>query len=181
MDELKERVVATEDIYQGKIINVRKDKVMLPDGRHSYREIVEHSGAVAVIPLAADGRVILIRQYRAPVGRVLLEVPAGKLEPGEAALACARRELLEETGYQAERLSRLTGFYTSPGFANEYIHLFLAEGLEYVGARRDSDEFIQVETYSLDGIKDLLAREELEDAKTMLALSLLLYRRCQDE
>lgn len=177
MRDLEEKFVESDVIYRGKLLNLRRDKVRLPDGRLTYREIVEHSGAVGIIPLTAEDEVILVQQYRAPAGKLLWEVPAGKLEEGEDPLDCAARELEEETGYRAAKFTPLAGFYTSPGFADEYLHLYLAEELEFVGENSDEDEFLRVKKFPLARVPQLIKSRILEDAKTLVGLSLLLYRR----
>jgi ADP-ribose pyrophosphatase len=175
---LEERVLHSEWIHDGKIVNLRIDTVRLPDGHEASREIVEHSQAVAVVPVDAEGRVVLVRQYRLPVEAVLLEVPAGSLDPGEDPETAAQRELQEETGFRAGTLERLTGFWVAPGFCTEYIHVYLATSLTEDRLQGDEDERIEVETLSLD---DALARIDsgvIEDAKSICGL--LQYARRAD-
>ena len=142
MRELWEQPITSELVYQGPIINVRRDEVELPDGRRSFREVVEHPGAVAILAITDDEQVLLVRQYRHATGEVLWEVPAGKLDMGEDPRACANRELAEETGYRAQSLEPLVSFFTSPGFANELLHVFLATGLKKGVARPEADELL---------------------------------------
>ncbi|MHB8176403.1 MAG: NUDIX domain-containing protein, partial [Thermoleophilia bacterium] len=126
---MKNRVLSTSQIYDGRIINLRLDEVELPDGRHAQREVVEHPGACVIVPVDQQGRVYLVRQYRDAAAEELLELPAGKLEPGEEPLACARRECLEELGLEAGSWTHLASFYSSPGFCDELLHCFLAREL----------------------------------------------------
>jgi ADP-ribose pyrophosphatase len=135
-------------------------------------DVVEHPGGVTVLAFDDQDRVLLVRQYRHPVGRPLLELPAGTLEPGESPEHCASRELQEETGYRADRLERLGGFYSAPGYCSEYLYVFLAEGL--LESKLDGDEEdIRVERHSLAEVNELVAAGEVEDAKTLAALTLL--------
>ncbi len=169
-DRLHEKTIASETIYEGRVIKVQVDEVLLPNGKTAKREIVRHQGAVAVLPLTDDGRMVAIRQFRKPLGRSIVEIPAGKLEPGEDPLACAKRELEEETGYQASQFTHLSSFYTSPGFADELLHLYVATGLIDGAARPDEDEFVEVMHLTLEEAQALHASGEIRDAKTVLAL-----------
>jgi ADP-ribose pyrophosphatase len=175
MSKLTETKLESQQIFSGKILNVRLDRVLLPDGSESTREVVDHPGAVAVVPVTDDGRVILVSQYRYPVEQVLLEIPAGKLDRGENPDDCARRELEEETGFVAGRLEKLTSFYTAPGFSNEIIHLYLAKDLVKAVQKLDGDEFIDVEIYSAAKLKELIASQAIKDAKTLLGLFMAGY------
>lgn len=169
---LWEKQLSSSYLYRGKIINLRRDQVLTPSGRGpAAREIVEHPGAVAILALDQQRRVILVRQYRHAVGGVVTEVPAGKLEPGEDPLPCARRELAEETGCRGGRWRELTWFYSSPGFCNEKIHLFLAEGVaagEPVPA--DDDEVLEPLRLDLSEAQRLVRTGGINDAKTIIAL-----------
>ena len=160
-------------IYKGRIVSLAIESHRLPDGRRADFEIVHHPGGAAVLPLLADGRVLLIRQFRAVVGGEVLEIPAGRLEPGEAPEACARRELEEEAGWRAGRLLRLGQTLTSVGFCDERIYLFLADRLQPVPATPEADEFIAPLPLSLDEALGLVGSGAIIDAKTQLAL--LLY------
>lgn len=169
--EAGERLLGSERVFAGKLLTMRVDRVALPNGRETTREVVEHPGAVGIVPLLPDGRVVLVRQYRHAVGRALLEIPAGTRDrPGEAAEAAAARELAEETGYRAARLTRLAAFYTAPGFCTEELTLFLATGLTAGAPAAMDDEAITVETVALDAVPALLARGEIADAKTIVGL-----------
>lgn len=166
-----ERVVGSDRLFAGKVVSLRVDRVVLPDGREARREVVEHPGAVAVVPLLPDGRVVLVRQYRHAVGRALLEIPAGTLdEPGESLEDAALRELAEETGYRAARLTKLAAFYTAPGFCTEELTVFLATGLTHGAQSLMDDETIAVETVALDEVPALVARGEVADAKSIVGL-----------
>ena len=165
-----ENCLTREDIYRGKIIYVHRDQVSLPDGSASVREIVEHSGGVAVIPVEEDGTVWCVRQYRYAFGTHLLEVPAGKLEDGEDPLNCAVRELGEETGFTAEKFTFLGALLPSPGYCRETLHIYLATGLKPGKAHLDEGEFLDVERHSLTELRDMVLRNELTDAKTAMAV-----------
>jgi len=174
---MKLRIVSSRQIYSGRLLKLELLRVQGPDGRSREREIVKHPGAVAIVPLLEeDGqrKVILVRQYRAPVNKELLEIPAGTLEPGEEPLECAERELAEETGYRARKWEKLAEFYTTPGFCDERLTLYLAQELEPLeGNRPEEGEFLRVEKIPLDELKRMLADGELEDAKTLIGLLFL--------
>lgn len=169
-DPLYEKTVTSESIYNGKVIKVKVDEVLLPNGHTAKREIVEHQGAVAVLPLTDDGKLVVVRQFRKPLERSIVEIPAGKLELGEQPLECAKRELEEETGYKASNYEHISSFYTSPGFANELLHLFLATGLSDGTVQPDDDEFVEIMHVTLDEAKQLHADGQICDAKTVLAI-----------
>lgn len=170
MQKLIEEKVASQVLYKGVIVNVRKDTVLLPNGKEASREVIEHPGAVAIVPVTDAGEYILVRQYRHATGEILLEIPAGKLDKGEAPDDCARRELEEETGYAASELKRIASVFTTPGFTNEIIHIYLARGLTATSQHTDEDEFLEVEYYSRETVRTMLANGELKDAKTALGL-----------
>jgi ADP-ribose pyrophosphatase len=170
---LRELTIATETLFEGRLLKLRRDLVRLPDGRESVREIVVHPGAVAIVPMRDDGQVILVRQYRHATGKVLLEVPAGTLNPNEAPEDCALRELREETGYTATHLERLVSFYLAPGYSTELIHLFLATGLKPADGKTDEDEWVETVVMPLAEAVAQILRGEIEDAKTMAALLLV--------
>lgn len=172
MDKFEERTIHTETVYDGKIIRLEIDDVILPDGKPSKRELVRHPGAVALIPITDDGKIVMIEQYRKALGTTLLEVPAGKLEPGEAPEVTARRELEEETGYSSDKLEPVMTFATSPGFADETIHLFAATGLHKVDnpAQGDEDEFVELLEIPLEEAVVMLDEGQIRDAKTAFAI-----------
>lgn len=165
-----ERTIKSDKLYQGKIINLRIDTVELPDQKYSKREIVEHPGAVAVIAITDDNKIVMVKQYRKSVEEYLLEVPAGKLEIGEEPIDCAKRELLEETGFKSNNIEYLFKFYTSPGFSNETISLFIAKDLVLDVAKPDEDEYIEIEKYEIDDLLDKVYKEEIKDAKTIISV-----------
>ncbi|MDN6698688.1 MAG: NUDIX hydrolase [Staphylococcus equorum] len=171
---LFEKTLHKESIYKGAIIDLEVHDIELPDGQTSKRELVYHNGAVAVCAINPDNQVILVRQYRKPAEKTLLEIPAGKLEINEERESAAKRELEEETGYIAENLELITEMYGSPGFSNEKISIYLAKDLKIGEMNLDDDEFIEIETYNIDEITSMLQNQEIEDAKTIIALQYLL-------
>ena len=172
----QERTIRSERVYEGKIIAVRVDTVELPSGRETRREIVEHSGATAIVAVDSEGDVLLVRQYRKPVERALLEIPAGGIEAGEDPLECARRELAEETGFAAVRWDKLGLFFTTPGFCTEDMHVFLATGLRPVEGSADFDETIELVRCPLSTVPELIASGEICDAKSIAGLLLALRK-----
>ncbi|GAA0346816.1 ADP-ribose pyrophosphatase [Bacillus carboniphilus] len=173
-----EKTINRETIFEGKVISLHVDEVELPNGKTSKREIVKHPGAVAVIPILDNGKIILVEQYRKALERTIVEIPAGKLEKGEEPENTARRELEEETGYQCETLEHLISFYTSPGFADEIIHLYLAKGLTKaeVPLAADEDEFVDLLEVSIEEAEELVRTKKIYDAKTAYAV---LYLKLQ--
>lgn len=170
--KFEERTLSTEQIFTGKVISLQVDEVELPDGKISKRELVKHPGAVAVIALTQDKKILLVEQYRKALERTLLEIPAGKIEPGEEPELTAIRELEEETGYRANSFNYLQSFSTSPGFADEIIHVYVANELKKVEnpAAGDEDEFIEVLEVSIEEAEELIANERIFDAKTVAAV-----------
>lgn len=169
MDNLNEKTLSSKKIYEGKIINVRLDRVHLPDGKEGCREVVELGGAVAIVPVCGE-EVYFVKQYRTPVEKVLLEIPAGRLEPGEKPEECAHRELAEEIGFGPSRLQQLAFFYSSPGFSDETLHLYLAQGLIYRPVPKEEGEFLQVERMLFSEAMAKISRGEIEDGKTITGL-----------
>jgi ADP-ribose pyrophosphatase len=171
LSNLNEKFISSKMIYKGKIINLRVDTVVLPQGsRTGVREIVEHVGGVAVVPVNEKGELLLVRQYRHAAGKTLLEIPAGKTEQGEDFIVTARRELQEETGYAAERLEHLVSFYSSPGFTNEQLHLFLATNLTLKEQNLDDDEFIDVLKIPYKRALEMIWSGEICDAKSITGI-----------
>ena len=159
-----------ELIYHGRILDLARETHRLPDGREVRFEIVQHPGGAAALPILPDGRLILIRQFRPAISDYLLEIPAGRLEPGEDSGSCIARELQEEIGYRPGQLEKLGEIYSSVGFCNELIHLYLARDLEPVAQSLEPDEFIELQTMTLEEALQLVSSGELRDAKTRVAL-----------
>ncbi len=160
----------SETVYQGKILNLRLDPVTLPDGRTFRAEVVEHGDSIGVLPLKDDRTAVMVRQYRHPLEQTLLEIVAGSLDPGEAPEAAAQRELAEEIGYRATELVALGGVYLCPGYSTEFMHLFLARGLEPAVAEADEDEQIEREEIAVRELFRQARAGELRDAKTVAVL-----------
>ena len=179
MDEaLIETGIASENIFDGTLLHVRRDTVKLPNGNTATREWIKHPGASSVIPMFPDGSIILVKQYRYPVGKITLEVPAGKLDaPDEDPLVCAERELSEETGYTAEKMEKLTTIATTVGFSNEYIHLYAAEGLTSGKQHTDDDEFIHVVKVPLKEAVEMTQDGRIFDAKSVISILMLAARQ----
>lgn len=168
-----ERVIRSQRAYEGRIANLRIDSVVLPDGRHAVREIVEHRPVVAIVPVDGTGDVVMVEQFRLATGSGMLEIPAGGMDPGESPESAAQRELQEETGLRAGRMERLLGFFPSPGFLTEYVHVFLAEGLTQSRLPADEDEDIEVRRIPLEEALTMALAGEIEDAKTIVGLLLV--------
>ncbi|MBM6908521.1 NUDIX hydrolase [Collinsella intestinalis] len=166
--DLHEEVIDSEIAWRGKIFDVERLQVRLPNGHTSVRDVVRHRGAAAVVALTTSGKIALVRQYRTSLGRVTVEIPAGKLDPGEDPLECAKRELKEETGFVAGRIAYLTTIATSCGFADELIHIYLATQLSFEGARPDDDEFLNVDLVPVGELVDAVLDGKIEDAKTVV-------------
>jgi len=175
-NNLVETPLDTEDIYMGRMLRVERMRVSLPDGRQAQREIVRHPGAVAILAETPDGRVLVVHQWRAALNRILVEIPAGKLEPGEDPTVCAHRELQEETGFVAGELLEIARFATSPGFSDEMISLYYASDLQGGVASPDADEFLQVVELSRSDVERLVKERLVDDAKTLLAFQWWLVR-----
>lgn len=175
MKQFEEETIKTKQIYQGKIIDVQVDDVKLPNGKTAKRELVKHSGAVAVIPISKDNKIVFVKQYRKPLEKTLLEIPAGKLEEDEEPATTAIRELEEETGYTTDHLSFVTSFYTSPGFADELMHIYLTRDLQILDepVPGDEDEFVEVVELTLEEAKRYVKEEQIHDAKTNYAILFL--------
>lgn len=161
-------------IYNGKIINLEIHDVELPDGKTSKREIIKHNGAVAICAITPEKEVLLVKQYRKPVEKPLLEIPAGKLEEAEEREEAAKRELEEETGYIANHLTFIKHMYGSPGFSNEKLTIYFTDDLSEGELNLDDDEFVELHKIHLDDIHTLLENNEIEDAKTIIALQYVL-------
>lgn len=170
-----EKQLETQRIYDGKVVKLRLDTVELPSGRTAKREVLEHRGAVCVLPVLADGQIAMIKQWRTAAQEILWEIPAGGLEEGEAPEACAGRELIEEIGYQAGKLTPLYQCYLAPGYSSEMMWAYLGEELAFVGAQPEEDENIELVIKPLEELLPLIDSGEIRDSKTICAL-LALYR-----
>lgn len=169
-DHLVERPLESTQVYRGHFLDVRRDRVALPDGSTSHREYIRHPGAVMVVPLLDDGRLLMERQYRYPMGQVMLEFPAGKLDAGEAPLTCGQRELAEETGYHAAEWAYAGVLHNAIAYSDEGIHIFFARGLTPGAQRLDAGEFLDIVTHTPDELDQLAAKGLLTDAKTLIGL-----------
>lgn len=167
---LREELVRASQVYRGHFLDVRRDEVRLPDGSLAAREYIVHPGAVMIVPLLDDGRVVVERQFRYPMGRVMLEFPAGKLDAGEPPLQCAVRELAEETGYRAREWARAGILHNAIAYSNEGIEVWFARGLTLGDRSLDAGEFLDVTTATPDDLDAQAARGELTDAKTLIGL-----------
>ena len=165
----EEKTLKSEKIYEGAIINLRRDKVTVQGGT-SYREIIEHNGGAVIAALTEDKKLVMVRQYRKPADKVMLEVPAGKIDPGEKPLEAAVRELKEETGYTAAKVEFLTQFYPSVGYSEEVLYLYLCTGLTPGETNFDENEAIDIEEVELDRLFKMAMSGEIDDAKTLIAI-----------
>lgn len=170
--KLEEKTLESKRVFEGKLVNLRVDTVELPDGKTSTREVVEHRGAVAIVPMLDHEKIVLVRQFRQPAGAVLLEIPAGTLDKGEDPADCARRELAEEIGYFPEKLTEMFHSYLAPGYSTEMLHTFLAEDLRHAKEKRDADEFIEIVTVNLRDAVQMILDGEVVDAKSICGILL---------
>lgn len=170
MKDLEEKKLSGEEVFRGSFLRVQRDRVRLPDGAEATREFIRHPGAVLIVPLFPDGRVLLERQYRYPHGREFIEVPAGKVDPGEAGLETARRELREETGYVASDWTRIGVIHTAIAYSDEGIEMYVAQGLEKKDARLDAGEFLEVFDLPMEKAIGMIRDGRITDAKTVAAL-----------
>ena len=170
-NNIKEKILSEERVYEGKIVKVSILDVTLPNGEPAKREALRHVGASAIVPVDDEGNVTLVRQYRAPIASVLLEIPAGKLDfKGENRLEAAKRELREETGLTAENWTHLTDIVTTPGFCDELISIYLATGLTAGEDEPDDDEFLNIVKMPLSELADMAMRGEISDSKTLIGV-----------
>ncbi|OGS07965.1 MAG: hypothetical protein A2270_08785 [Elusimicrobia bacterium RIFOXYA12_FULL_51_18] len=177
-----EKRLKRREIFSGGAVNFRADSIRLPDGKTATREFMDHPGAVAVLPVLASGEVILVRQYRYPVGEATLEIPAGKLHSkNDSPVKRARAELREETGYTAASLKPLTSFWPTPAFSNELLHIYIATGLKAGKTQPDDDEFIKVERMPFKTALRLARTGKIRDAKTIIALQAYALRRDKED
>lgn len=168
----EEKTISEKHIYKGKIIDLDLVTVELPNGRQATRDIIRHPGASVIVPINEKGEVYMVRQYRKPIGTVTLEVPAGKLDPGEEPYICAKRELKEETGLEARDIRHLVSIHSTPGFSNEVLHLFSATGLSEGDSCSDEDEFISAEKYPVSELVDMVLNGQVTDAKSVVGILL---------
>lgn len=168
--DLTEKTISSEVIYEGRILTLRKDKVKLPDDNTSFREVVEHPGAVGVVAINHKNEVLMVCQYRKPVEEMLWEIPAGKLDKNENSLVCAKRELEEETGYKANQWEKIFSFYSTPGFSNEKMHLYACRDLVEGHVHPDDDEFVEAQWFSYEVLMEKIQQGELRDGKTIVGL-----------
>lgn len=164
------KVLDSEEIYKGKIVHLVKDKVSLPNGNHSYWELIHHIGAAAVIPIDNDGNIVMVEQYRHASKQITLEIPAGTLEKNEDPLVCAKRELEEETGYKSDNIEFLIKFYSAIGFCDEIIHVYVARNLQISKMNLDEDEFVTLKKYSLNELIQKIFSGEIIDNKTISSI-----------
>ena len=168
--DLTERTLESKTVYEGVIVRVKLDEAQLPNGKKARREVVEHPRGLAILALDREDNVAVVRQYRYPFHKVLLELPAGKLEPGEDPRVCGVRELEEEAGLVADEFIYLGGLYLSPGYSNEVLHLYLARGLRQGACHPDEDEFLEGERIPFARLVDMVMADEIHDAKTVAAV-----------
>lgn len=169
-DQLMEYTVSQSTAFSGRMLHLRVDKARLSNGAITTREVVEHPGGVGILALTEDHKVLLVRQFRYPYGKVLTEIPAGKREPGEDPLITGRRELEEETGYQADTFTSLGTLYPTPGYCDEVIYLYMATGLHATAAHPDEDEFLEVERRPLEELVQQVLAGDIPDSKTQVAV-----------
>ncbi len=167
----KEKLLKRTPVFEGRMLHIYNDDVEI-HGNKTWREVVLHPGAAAVIPVTDDGCILFVRQYRYAVEEALLEIPAGKLDKGENPDVCAERELMEETGCTTDHLVKLGHVFTTPGFCNETIHLYLADHLKFGQQHLDEDEFLDVVKIPISQVKEMIAKGEIHDAKTLAAFAM---------
>lgn len=165
-----EKTVKSKNLYNGKIVKLDIETVLLPNGNITEREIIRHPGAVAILPIDSNENIYFIKQFRKAINDILLEIPAGKLEIGEEPYKCALRELQEEIGYTSNKLTLINTIYTSPGFADEIIYIYKAEELVKSQLKKDEDEFIDICIFHKSQVFDMIKNGEIKDAKTIVAL-----------
>ncbi len=176
---MEEKIINWKEVFRGKLLTLKVAEVELANGVVSTREVVQHRGAVAILPILPSGEILLVSQFRLPAGKVLLEIPAGTLDPQEEPLICAQRELEEETGYVAGRWQELASVFLAPGYSTERIHIFLAEELSPGEMSPDQDEILSLKRFPLPQLLKMIEEGEIEDAKTIIAL--LLYNNLKKE
>ena len=171
--ELYEKVKNSEEIYNGKIFKVKRDIVELPGGETTQRDVVVHNGGVGIIAINSEGKVPMVRQFRKGIEKISLEIPAGKLEQGENPEECGRRELREETGYEAQNFRLISKFSVSPAYCSEIIYVYKAENLTFKGQNLDEKEYLNVEYYTIDELHNMVLTGEIIDSKTIIAVMMI--------
>jgi len=174
---MKFRVEAEREIFRGRVIRLVNRDLVLPNGRRTTFSIVEHPGAVAIVPVHANGDVVLLRQFRPSIGEEIYEIPAGTIEKGEAPLATAKREIIEETGLKARQWSKIAEFFTAPGFCTELMHVYVSRGLSPAIAEGDADEVLRPVRMSIDQALKLIRTKKIRDAKSIAGLMIYHGRR----
>ena len=169
-ENLIEKKVSSENVFDGVLLHVFKDKIELPNGNEAVREYIKHQGAVCVVPVTDEMEVVAVKQYRYPIGRVTIEIPAGKLDAGEEPLEAAKRELSEETGVESADIEYMGGLYPSVAYTDEIIHMYVAKNLVYGQAHTDDDEFLNVVKIPLKEFAQMVMNGEIQDSKTMAAI-----------
>lgn len=173
--ELREETIESTEVFAGRLVKLRVDRVRLPNGKDATREVVVHRGAVAIVPLADSDTIVMVRQFRQAAGEVLLEIPAGTLDPNEEPAVCAARELQEEVGYSAGKLTLMFKSYLAPGYSSEMLHTYLAEDLTRTKAQPEPDEFLEIVEVPMHDAVGLIRSGEIKDAKTICGV--LMARR----
>ena len=166
----EEKQIASRRIYDGRILSLRVDDVLLENGRRATREVIEHPGAAGIVAFDEDGKLLMVRQYRYPLGEELLELPAGKIDMGETPMECAARELQEETGYKAQSLTLLGKVYPAAAYDGETVYLYYAQGLKRCNQQLDEDEFLTVEHVDFEQAVQMVMRNEIPDSKTQIGI-----------
>lgn len=172
---MQEKTLKIKNIFSGRILKINELIVKLPDGNTTKREIISHPGAVAIIPILPNNKIIFVKQYRKAIEKSILEIPAGTLEKNENPKECAKRELIEETGYKAKNIKKILEFYPAAGYSSEKIHIFIAKGLSLVGVNTEPDEFIKTVILTRNQIKKLYKEGKIKDSKTLIGLFLLRF------
>lgn len=170
---VEEKTISSEKIYEGAILNLRKDKVVVKDNQTSYREIIEHNGGVVIAAITPDGKIPVVKQYRKAAEKAVIEIPAGKLEKDEDPVDAALRELREETGYTADKIEYVTSFYSSIGYSDEVLHLYIARDLTPGETDFDDNEAIDIYEYTIDQLMEMVMDRTIEDAKTIISIFML--------
>lgn len=169
-EHLFEKTIDTTPIFEGRVVRLHRDTVLLENGEKALREVIEHSGGVCVLPLTENNEILFVRQFRYPFKSVMLEIPAGKRESGEEPLACGIRELREEVGAEAEKITSLGKLYPTVAYDTEVIYMYLAQGLSFSGQSLDADEFVDVVSIPFDKAVEMIMNDEIPDSKTQLAI-----------